>query len=117
MPTFNTIDEALKDFDQNVVTHGHVLMAGKELIMKDVTENIKSFLSLVWQSALHKGYEEESMNCHNHCKEAVEARNRELAEKVKELRKQWSKEFIENGSDISEGNIDAIDKILSLINK
>jgi hypothetical protein len=74
MPTFHTPDEAIKEFDR--MFRGRIRLyfntpERSALWTKqtaiDIENNIKKFLSLVWQSA-------------------EEARNRELAEKVEALK-------------------------------
>lgn len=70
MPTFHTIDEAIKEFDRMFRggirlyfnTPERSALWTKQTAI-DIENNIKKFLSLVWQSA-------------------QEARNRELVEKV-----------------------------------
>ena len=88
MPTFHTLEEALKEFDKEFKTPESI-RAGVELYSHI---RIKSFLSLVWQSA-------------------QEARNRELTEKVEEMK--LDHEIFYDRLD----NVNVLNRILSLINK
>ena len=132
MTTFHTLEEAIKEFDEKFYS------IPDKTCLWHRNVDLRQFLSLVWQSAYEQGQlhpchseacaESPLTECNADCpieiirKEVVEARNRELVEKVeKRIQKFYDKHqdcvgerlSCNHDRDIEE----TMDRIISLINK
>ena len=97
MPTFHTLDEAIKEFDKKFYS------IPDKTCLWHRNVDLRQFLSLVWQSA-------------------QEARNRELAEKIEEkiIKCERLENDAEDNTKLVEKNLYmklGLEEVLSLINK